>query len=97
MGSRAAVSHTGAIVGGDDVFDAALRRTAAMRVDTFGQFIAVAEALSAGVKPRGNRLAVVTNGGGKSAKDDDEGTLPLGTSLSISGAGRSGAGGAQRR
>ena len=37
---------------------------------------------------------VVTSNGGKSGKDDDEGTLPLGTSLSASAAGRSGAGGA---
>jgi acetyltransferase len=64
VGSRAAVSHTGAIVGGDDVFAAALQRTAAVRVDTLGQFIAVAQALSAGASPRGDRLAVITNGGG---------------------------------
>jgi len=64
VGSRAAVSHTGAIVGGDDVFAAALERTAAVRVDSLGQFIAVAQALNAGANPRGDRLAVITNGGG---------------------------------
>lgn len=37
---------------------------------------------------------VVTRSGGKSAKDDDEGTLPLGTALSVSGAGRSSPGAA---
>ena len=64
VGSRAAVSHTGALVGADDVFDAAVRRAGAVRVNTIGQLVAAAQALSARVRPRGNRLAIVTNGGG---------------------------------
>ena len=63
-GSRAAVSHTGAIVGGDDVFDAAVRRAGVVRVGTIGQLVAAAQALAAHVRPRGNRLAIITNGGG---------------------------------
>ena len=63
-GSRAAVSHTGAIVGLDDVFDAVVRRTGAVRVTTIGQMVAAAQALAARVHPQGERLAVVTNGGG---------------------------------
>ena len=63
-GVRAAVSHTGALVGADDVFEAALRRTGAVRVTTIGQLVAAAQALSSRVRPRGERLAVVTNGGG---------------------------------
>ncbi|MBX3661523.1 MAG: bifunctional acetate--CoA ligase family protein/GNAT family N-acetyltransferase [Burkholderiales bacterium] len=64
VGSRAAVSHTGAMVGADDVFDAAIRRAGAVRVTTIGQLVAAAQALSAHVRPRGNRLAIITNGGG---------------------------------
>lgn len=64
VGSRAAVSHTGAIVGADDVFDAAIRRAGAVRVTTIGQLVAAALALSAHVRPRGDRLAIITNGGG---------------------------------
>jgi acetyltransferase len=64
IGVRAAVSHTGAIVGADDVFDAAIRRAGAVRVGTLGQLVAAASALSSNVRPRGNRLAVITNGGG---------------------------------
>lgn len=64
VGSRAAVSHTGALVGSDDVFDAAIRRAGAVRVTTIGQLVAAAQALSAHVRPRGDRLAIITNGGG---------------------------------
>ena len=63
-GSRAAVSHTGAIVGRDDVFDAVVRRTGIVRVNTMTQLVAAAQALAAHVRPSGNRLAVITNGGG---------------------------------
>ena len=63
-GTRAAVSHTGAIVGADDVFDAAVRRTGAVRVGSIGQLVAAAQALTEHVRPRGNRVAVITNGGG---------------------------------
>lgn len=63
-GSRAAVSHTGAIVGLDDVFDAVVKRAGVVRVTTIGQMVAAAQALAAHVRPRGDRLAIVTNGGG---------------------------------
>ena len=63
-GSAAAKSHTGALVGADDVFDAALRRVGAVRVQTITQLFALARALSSHCRPRGNRLAIITNGGG---------------------------------
>ena len=63
-GSRAVVSHTGAMVGGDDVFEAVVRRAGAVRVRTIDQLVAAAQALSSRVRPSGNRLAVITNGGG---------------------------------
>jgi acetyltransferase len=63
-GSRAARSHTGAIVGGDDAFDAALRRAGAVRALTVEQLFAAAELLSTHHRVQGNRLAVVTNAGG---------------------------------
>src|SRR5574341_1200730 len=63
-GSRAAVSHTGAIVGLDDVFDAVVKRAGVVRVTTIGQMVAAAQALAAHLRPQGERLAVVTNGGG---------------------------------
>jgi acetyltransferase len=63
-GSRAASSHTGALVGSDAVFDAALRRAGTVRVRTYTQLFAAARALSGGRLPDGERLAIVTNGGG---------------------------------
>ncbi|MCC6301768.1 MAG: GNAT family N-acetyltransferase [Gammaproteobacteria bacterium] len=64
-GAQAAMSHTGALVGGDDVFDAALRRAGAVRAHTVQQMFAAAEILASGERrAHGNRLAIVTNGGG---------------------------------
>ena len=63
-GEKAARSHTGAMVGADDVFDAALRRAGVVRLANVGQMYAAASALFSHFRPRGNRLAIVTNGGG---------------------------------
>lgn len=62
--SKAAMSHTASLVGSDDTFDAALRRVGVVRVQTVTQLFSVAKALSCGFHPTGNRLAIVTNGGG---------------------------------
>lgn len=63
-GQLAALSHTGALVGSDDVFDAALRRAGVVRLGKIGQMYAAAQALFSHFRPRGNRLMIVTNGGG---------------------------------
>ena len=63
-GSLAASTHTGAMIGSDDVFDAALERAGVVRAMTFGQMFAAAEILSTSKRTSGNRLAIVTNGGG---------------------------------
>ena len=63
-GGKAALSHTGAVVGSDDVFDAALRRAGVVRLASVGQMYAAASALFSRFRPRGNRLAIITNGGG---------------------------------
>ena len=73
-GVRAAVSHTGALVGADDIFEAAIRRTGAVRVTTIGQLVAAAQALSSHVRPGGDRLAIVTNGGGPGVLAADRAT-----------------------
>jgi acetyltransferase len=63
-GSKAAMSHTASLVGADDVFDAAVSRVGVVRVQTITQLFTAAKALSCGFHPVGNRLAIVTNGGG---------------------------------
>jgi len=62
--SIAAMSHTASLVGSDDAFDAAVRRAGVVRVQTITQLFSAAKALSCGFHPTGNRLAIVTNGGG---------------------------------
>lgn len=62
--SKAAVSHTGALVGADDVFDAALQRAGVVRVNVIQDLFSAARTLSGGMSVKGKRLAVVTNGGG---------------------------------
>jgi len=61
---RAAHSHTGVLVGADDAFDAALSRAGAVRVPSIGQLFASAELLAVGRRLAGDRIAVITNGGG---------------------------------
>ncbi len=56
--------HTGSLVGGDDVFDAAMRRAGVLRIRDFSQLFSAASTLGAGVRLRGRRLGIVTNAGG---------------------------------
>jgi len=63
-GARASMSHTGALVGGDDAFSAAMARSGVVRVQTINQLFAAADTLSSRYRGCGNRLAIVTNGGG---------------------------------
>ena len=62
--SQAAASHTGSLTGGDDVLDAAFRRCGVLRVDRISELFSMAEVLSKQSRPRGPRLAIVTNAGG---------------------------------
>jgi len=63
-GNRAAQTHSGTIVGSDDVFDAALRRAGAVRVASFVELFSAAKCLASRYRPVGRHLAIVTNGGG---------------------------------
>jgi acetyltransferase len=63
-GRTAAASHTGAISGPDAVYDAVIRRAGMLRVHTLEQLFDATEALAANLRLRGERVAIVTNGGG---------------------------------
>jgi acetyltransferase len=62
--SRAASSHTGALTGSDEVFDAALRRCGVLRVQNIGDLFYMAKTLAHQPRPRGPRLTILTNAGG---------------------------------
>lgn len=63
-GARAATTHTGALAGSDAVFDAAVRRAGMLRVHTLEDLFGAVETLSMARLPAGERLAIITNGGG---------------------------------
>ena len=58
------MSHTGALVGNDDVFSAALARSGVVRIRALSQLCAAARVLASRYKGCGKRLAIITNGGG---------------------------------
>ena len=62
--NQAAQTHSQAMVGSDEVFDAALRRAGAVRVRSFVQLFSAVKCLSVRYKPVGKRLGVLPNGGG---------------------------------
>lgn len=63
-GARAAASHTGAMASGDAVYDAAFRRAGIVRVNDIDELFAAAETVARVRRLTGDRLAIVTNGGG---------------------------------
>ena len=79
-GSRAAMSHTGALVGSDDVFESALRRAGVVRGLRIGDLFSAATTLTSVFTVKGERLAIVTNGGGPGVMATDR-AADLGLSL----------------
>ena len=63
-GARAAGSHTGVLAGADAVYDAAFRRAGMLRVATMAELFDAAETLALTREQVGERLAILTNGGG---------------------------------
>ncbi len=63
-GARAAASHTGALAGLDVVYDTAIKRAGILRVFSLEELFEAVETLGRNPAPGGDRLAIVTNGGG---------------------------------
>lgn len=63
-GAKAAASHTGALTGADDVYDAAIRRAGMLRVDTVRELFDAVETLGRAAPLKGEELVILTNGGG---------------------------------
>lgn len=75
-GAKAALSHTGALAGADIVYDAAFRRAGMLRVYELRELFEAVTTLSSGIRLQGDRLTILTNGGGAGvlATDAIEGT-----------------------
>ena len=63
-GAVAAHSHTGALAGSDAVYDAAFARAGMLRVTTMDELFDAAETLALTGTQNGERLAIISNGGG---------------------------------
>ncbi len=63
-GAKAALSHTGALAGSDKAYEAAFRRAGVLRVREIEQLFDAAETLSRVGRLSGERLTIITNGGG---------------------------------
>jgi acyl-CoA synthetase (NDP forming) len=63
-GVRSAVSHTGALAGADEMYDALFRQTGVIRADTFADLLDIPNVLSIRRRLSGKRVAILTSTGG---------------------------------
>lgn len=63
-GAKAAMSHTGALMGSDEIYDAVLHQAGAIRVDTMEELFDYATAFSKQPLPEKGDLVIVSNAGG---------------------------------
>jgi acetyl coenzyme A synthetase (ADP forming)-like protein len=70
-GRRAVASHTGALAGQENAFNAAFRRAGVIRADTSEEMFDWARALAWCPPPQGRSVAVLTNAGGPGATAAD--------------------------
>ena len=70
-GCKAAMSHTGAMVGGDNVFDAAIARAGVVRAYSINELFSAARVLANNYVVKKDRLAIITNAGGPGVMSTD--------------------------
>lgn len=63
-GARAAISHTGALAGATEVYDALFDRLGIVRAESFADLVDLPVALATGRRLAGKRVAVLTSTGG---------------------------------
>jgi acetyltransferase len=71
-GTRAVASHTGALAGNEQAYNAACHRAGVLVVNSLQEQNDVAMALATQPLPDGNRVAILTNAGGPAALAADE-------------------------
>jgi acetyltransferase len=63
-GAKAAATHTGALAGSDAVYDAAFQRAGCIRVMDLEELFGAADVFATSASLHGDRIAILTNGGG---------------------------------
>jgi acyl-CoA synthetase (NDP forming) len=74
-GARAAASHTGAIAGSDQIYDAVFEQTGIIRAQDMDEFFHAGKALSMQVPAKGNNVGIITDAGGPGIMAVDESVL----------------------
>lgn len=72
-GAKAASSHTGALAGSDEAYNAILKQSGVLRVESIIDLFDYARAFAKQPLPKGNRVAIITNGGGPGIMATDAG------------------------
>jgi acetyl coenzyme A synthetase (ADP forming)-like protein len=63
-GARATASHTGSMAGSDEIYEAAIKQAGGIRCRDVVELFDMARALAGQPPARGNRIGIITNGGG---------------------------------
>lgn len=63
-GSKAAISHTGGLVGNDQVYDAVFKQYGVIRAQTFTEFMDILKLYSFGKLPSSREILILSNAGG---------------------------------
>jgi len=71
-GMKAVLSHTGSMAGSGKIYSAAFRQTGIIEADSWEELFDFARAFSTQPLPRGNRIAIITDGGGFGVLATDE-------------------------
>ncbi len=71
-GSKAALSHTGGLVGDDQVYNAIFKQYGVIRAESFSEFTTLLKLYSYGKLPKNNTVIVISNAGGVGVLFADE-------------------------
>ena len=71
IGRRSAKSHTGSLAGSDEIYDAAFKQAGIIRVSNSDELLGIGNAFASLPLPQGNRITVMTEGGGHATLASD--------------------------